>query len=135
LAVALRVYLREQDRTQSSSFDLAQPSIRRIGPGNLSLIRRPRFAAGEHTPTLNRRAWPSRCFGLTLPIARLEGAIADLKLGLESQVDAATGDLAGDLMRALGPQITVSEIEGARTILALMLAALPPKISLGPGRH
>jgi ABC-type antimicrobial peptide transport system permease subunit len=29
----------------------------------------------------------------------------------------------------LGPQITVCEIEGARTILALMLAALPPKIS------
>jgi hypothetical protein len=46
LAVALRVYLRGQDRTESSSFEPAQPSIRRIGPGNLSLIRRPGFAAG-----------------------------------------------------------------------------------------
>ena len=63
-------------------------------------------------------------------IRLLEGAITDLKLGMESRADAATGHLAGDLLRALGPQITVCEIEGARAILTLMLAALPPKIEL-----
>jgi hypothetical protein len=65
-------------------------------------------------------------------IGLLEGAITDLKLGLESEADAATGDPSGDLLRALGPSFTVGEMEGARSILKLMLAALPPEIKLGP---
>ena len=67
-------------------------------------------------------------------IIRLENAIADLKLGMRGQADAATGDLSADLLRALGPQITVCEIKGARAILQLMLAALPPQISMGRDR-
>jgi hypothetical protein len=69
-----------------------------------------------------------------MAIVHLEHAISELKLGMESRRDTATGDLSGDLLRALGPEITVCEIEGARTILTLMLAALPPKIDLGPDR-
>jgi hypothetical protein len=53
---------------------------------------------------------------------------------MRGQADAATGDLSADLLRALGPQITVCEIEGARAILQLMLAALPPQISMGRDR-
>ena len=64
----------------------------------------------------------------------LEGAVEDLKLGLKSEVAAATGDLSSDLLRALGPAFTVAEMEGARSILELMLAALPPKIELGRAR-
>src|ERR1700726_261939 len=67
-------------------------------------------------------------------IARLEGAIADLKLGLKTETDAATGDLSGDLLCAIGPGFTVGEIERARSVLGPILAALPPKISLGPDR-
>jgi hypothetical protein len=69
-----------------------------------------------------------------MAIVHLEHAISELKLGMKSRADAATGDLSADLLRALGPQITVCEIEGARTILALMLAAMPPKILLGRDR-
>jgi hypothetical protein len=69
-----------------------------------------------------------------MAIARLEGAITDLKLGLKSGVDAATGDLSSDLLRALGPAFTVGEMEGARSILKLMLAAMPPEITLGRER-
>ena len=64
----------------------------------------------------------------------LEGAVENLKLGLKSEVAAATGDLSGDLLRALGPAFTVAEMEGARSILELMLAALPPKVELGRDR-
>ena len=64
-------------------------------------------------------------------IGFLEGAVEVLKLGLKSEVAAATGDLSGDLLRALGPAFTVGEMEGARSILELMLAALPAKIELG----
>lgn len=64
-------------------------------------------------------------------IGLLEGAVADLKLGLRSGVDAATGDLSKDLLRALGPAFTVGEMEGARSILRLTLAAMPPEVTLG----
>jgi hypothetical protein len=67
-------------------------------------------------------------------VAQIEGAIRDLEHGLRNSIDVATGDLSKDLLRALGPDVTVCENEGARTILTLMLAALPPKISMGPDR-
>jgi hypothetical protein len=51
--------------------------------------------------------------------------IAELERGLEHETDEATGELSDDLMAALRPNITVAEISGARSILELILAALP----------
>ena len=64
-------------------------------------------------------------------LAVVEAAIRDLKDGLRNSITAATDDLSKDLLRALGPAFTVAEMEGARSILELMLAALPAKNRVG----
>jgi hypothetical protein len=51
-------------------------------------------------------------------IGLLEGPIADLRLGLKSEAEAATGDVSADLLRALGPAFTVAEMGSARIIPA-----------------
>src|SRR5205807_547315 len=57
--------------------------------------------------------------------ATIRFAIEELELGLRHEADDATRDLSQDLLRALRPEVTVAEIEGARAILELILAALP----------
>ena len=66
-------------------------------------------------------------------IGVITGAISDLEAGLRHEAEEATRDLASDLLRALDPMISAAEIEGARTVLELILAALPPRVRLG--RH
>ena len=63
----------------------------------------------------------------------ISASISDLEAGLRHEAEEATRDLASDLLRALDPMISVAEIEGARAVLELILAALPPKARLG--RH
>jgi hypothetical protein len=58
-------------------------------------------------------------------IAWLGLVIKELELGLQHEVDDATRDLSKDLLSALGPEITGYGIKGARSILELILAALP----------
>ena len=60
----------------------------------------------------------------------VQAAIRDLECGLRNAMDTATGDLSKDLLRALDPMVTVAELEGARAVLRLMLAALPPEREL-----
>jgi hypothetical protein len=64
-------------------------------------------------------------------IAWLSLAIKELELGLKHEVDEATGDLSRDLLAALGPEITGYGIKGARSILELILAALPDYSGMG----
>lgn len=64
----------------------------------------------------------------------IEIVTRDLEWGLENDKNAATGDLSKDLKRALPADITVGEIEGARLILQLLLAALPPEVQLREAR-
>lgn len=63
-------------------------------------------------------------------IGKLDFAISQLESGMKTRAEMATEDLGVNLLRALPPDVTVAEIEGARSILTLMLAALPPKITL-----
>src|SRR4051794_14377494 len=58
-------------------------------------------------------------------IAWLGLAIKELELGLQHEADDATRDFSKDLLSALGPGITGYGIRGARSILELILAALP----------
>ena len=57
--------------------------------------------------------------------AMITGAISDLEAGLQHEAEEGTRDLSSNLFRALDPMITFAEIEGARTVLKLILAALP----------
>ena len=66
-------------------------------------------------------------------IGVINAAIWYLEAGLRHETEEATRDLSSDLIRALDPLVSVAEIEGARTVLELILAALPPKVNLG--RH
>jgi hypothetical protein len=63
-------------------------------------------------------------------IAWLSLAIKELELGLKHEV-AEAGDLSRDLLAALGPEITGYGIKGARSILELILAALPDYSGMG----
>jgi len=58
-------------------------------------------------------------------IGRLGHIIVELERGLRHEAYEATGELSDDLMAVLGPNITGAEIMGARSILELILAALP----------
>jgi hypothetical protein len=51
--------------------------------------------------------------------------IKELEGGLKSAAEESTGDFSKVLLQALRPGVTVSEIQGARAILELILAALP----------
>ncbi len=48
--------------------------------------------------------------------ATIRFAIEEFELGLRHEADDATRDLSQDLLRALRPEVTVAEIEGARAI-------------------
>jgi hypothetical protein len=58
-------------------------------------------------------------------------AIEDLQRAIDAGIEAATRDLAEDLKIALGPDFTVGEFAGARTVLELILANLPARIGEG----
>jgi hypothetical protein len=53
-------------------------------------------------------------------------AVRDLERGLATNTKRARRDLRETLVRALGPDLTVGDIEGARRALKLLLALLPP---------
>jgi hypothetical protein len=57
--------------------------------------------------------------------ATLGLAIKYLEGGLQTAAEETTRDFSAVLLQALRPGITVSEIQGARAVLELMLAALP----------
>jgi hypothetical protein len=60
-------------------------------------------------------------------------ALADLQRAVEAEIEDAKTDLSHDLARALGAEFTVGEVNGARTVLALVLGALPCYIPTGRG--
>jgi hypothetical protein len=57
--------------------------------------------------------------------AWLGQVVKELESGLQHETDEATGELSEDLLAALGPGTTGAGIMGARSVLALILAALP----------
>jgi hypothetical protein len=57
--------------------------------------------------------------------AVLGRAIADLEAAVTAGVETATRGLADNLLRALGPDVTVGEIAGARAVLGLIITSLP----------
>jgi hypothetical protein len=65
-----------------------------------------------------RRGRASAKTTLGLAIKYLEG-------GLKTAAEEATRDFSAVLLQALPPGVTVAEIQGARVILELVLAALP----------
>jgi hypothetical protein len=57
--------------------------------------------------------------------AWIGNVIKELEGGLESAAGEATLDFSKVLLQALRPGVTVCEVQGARAILELILAALP----------
>jgi hypothetical protein len=51
--------------------------------------------------------------------------IEELECGLRHEAERAAGDFSRDLFRALRPDITFGEIQGARVVLELIVTALP----------
>jgi hypothetical protein len=76
------------------------------------------LALGDLATVRNRRAAKSAHAVLTMAEKRLSSA-------LEAHASAATRELGEIIMAALGPQLTVAEVIGARRMLTLLLDALP----------
>jgi len=51
--------------------------------------------------------------------------VAQQEVAAKEKTEAAKGELSASVLAALGPDVTLGEIEGARRMLRLMLAALP----------
>ena len=64
-------------------------------------------------------------------IILLPHAIRCLDAGLRNDLAAGERGVSEEMKRALGPRVTCAEIEGMRTVLELMLDALPPTPDLG----
>jgi hypothetical protein len=62
----------------------------------------------------------------------IAGAAAELEAALGADVGAAAGELAPLMLRAMGRNVTVAEILGARRALEILLEALPDYSDLGP---
>jgi hypothetical protein len=87
--------------------------------GSLALERAIRSIARAQDELRSRR------YRRTKVAEILDWAKEDLLRALASEHEEARADLATDLDRALGPEITMAGVNGAREVLTLILRALP----------